>query len=97
MQLRLLPGRDDELDLTPDFWRIARKFRPMVPYAALIRKSLFDDSGGFWERMRTGEDTCMWVNLWLRGRFAFVNLPLVESAVVADSVSAYGCATTPFA
>ena len=32
----------------------------------------------------------MWINLWLRGRFAFVNLPLVESAVVEHSVSAYG-------
>jgi len=90
VQNRLLPGRAEALDLTTDFWRVARRFRPMVPYGAVIRKSLFDEIGGFWERMRTGEDTCMWVNLWLRGRFAFVNLPLVESAVVEGSVSAYG-------
>jgi hypothetical protein len=31
----------------------------------------------------------MWAHLWLRGRFAFVNLPLVESAVVGGSVSAH--------
>jgi len=90
VQTRLLPGRDETLDLTTDFWRVARRFRPMVPYAAVIRKSLFDSVNGFCERMRTGEDTCMWVNLWLRGRFAFVNLPLVESAVVEGSVSSYG-------
>ena len=90
VQMRLLAGQAEALDLTTDFWRIARKFRPMVPYAAVMRKSMFDDVGGFWERMRTGEDTCMWINLWLRGRFAFVNLPLVESAVVEHSVSAYG-------
>ncbi|MEA2676306.1 MAG: hypothetical protein QOJ81_447, partial [Chloroflexota bacterium] len=89
VQMRLLPGREEVLDLTTDFWRVALKFRPMVPYGALMRKSLFDDVGGFWERMRTGEDTCMWINLWLRGRFAFVNLPLVESAVVEGSVSAH--------
>jgi glycosyltransferase involved in cell wall biosynthesis len=90
VQVRLLPGRAEALDLTTDFWRVARKFRPMVPYAAVIRRSHFDSVGGFWERTRTGEDTCMWVNLWLRGRFAFVNLPLVESAVLESSVSAYG-------
>ena len=88
--MRLLPGREEALDLTTDFWRVARKFRPMVPYGAVMTRALFDDVGGFWERMRTGEDTCMWVNLWLRGKFAFVNLPLVESAVVEGSVSAYG-------
>jgi hypothetical protein len=32
----------------------------------------------------------MWINLWLVGRFAFVNMPLVESAVVETSVSSYG-------
>ncbi len=90
VQMRLLPGCAEALDLTADFWRVARTFRPMVPYGAVIRRSLFDEVGGFWERMRTGEDTCMWINLWLRGRFAFANRALVESAVVEGSVSAYG-------
>ncbi|MEP7359964.1 MAG: glycosyltransferase family A protein [Chloroflexota bacterium] len=90
VQVRLLPGRAEALDLTTNFWRVALKFRPMVPYGAIVRRSLFDSVGGFWEAMRTGEDTCMWVNLWLRGRFAFVNLPLVESAVIPTSVSAAG-------
>jgi glycosyltransferase involved in cell wall biosynthesis len=89
VQVRLLPGRAEAIDLTTDFWRVSLRFRPMVPYAAVIRRSLFESVGGFWERMRTGEDTCMWVNLWLRGRFCFVNLPLVESAVVYGSVSAH--------
>jgi glycosyltransferase involved in cell wall biosynthesis len=88
VQVRLLPGRDDALDLTTDFWRIARRFRPVNASAVVMRRSLFESVGGFWERMRTGEDTCMWVNLWLRGRFAFVNEPLAVSAVVAGSVSA---------
>ena len=63
VQMRLLPGRAEELDLTTDFWRIARKFRPMVPYAAVMRKSMFDDIGGFWEpcapaRTRACGSTC---------------------------------------
>jgi len=86
---RLLPGGDEERDLTDDFWRVSRKFRPMVPYGALIKKSIYDEIGGFNEEMRTGEDACMWLQLWLRGRFAFVNLPLVESAVVEGSVTAH--------
>jgi len=86
----LLPGRDGALDLTSDFWRIARKFRPINASAVVMRRSLFESVGGFWERMRTGEDTCMWVGLWLRGRFAFVNEPLAVSAVVPGSVSAQG-------
>ena len=89
VQVRSLPGREEELDLTEDFWRIARTFRPMVSYGALIRRSLYESVGGFCEQMRTGEDTCMWINLWLHGRFAFVNLPLVESAAVSGGVSAH--------
>src|SRR4051794_20490219 len=88
VQVRLLPGRAEALELTTEFWRVARHFRPMVPYGAVIRRSLYESVGGFWEEMRTGEDTCMWVHLWLQGKFAFVNLPLVESAVVQGSVSA---------
>jgi glycosyltransferase involved in cell wall biosynthesis len=88
VQIRLLPGGAAEVDMTRDFWRVSRQFRPMVPYAAVIRRSLFETVGGFCERMRTGEDTCMWIHLWLRGRFVFVNEPLVESAVVSGSVSA---------
>jgi glycosyltransferase involved in cell wall biosynthesis len=90
VQVRLLPGREEALDLTTEFWRVARKFRPVNASAVVMNRSVFENVGGFWERMRTGEDTCMWVNLWLRGRFAFVNLPLAESAVVEGSVSAQG-------
>lgn len=90
VQVRLLPGREEALDLTTEFWRVARKFRPVNASAVVMRRSMYESVGGFWERMRTGEDTCMWVNLWLRGRFAFVNLPLAASAVVEGSVSAQG-------
>jgi len=87
VQVRSLPGRDDEIDLTDEFWRIARSFRPMVPYGAVIRRSLYESVGGFCEKMRTGEDTCLWISLWLQGRFVFVNLPLVESESVSAGVS----------
>jgi len=90
VQVRSVPGAGDALDLTKDFWRVAMRFRPVHASAVVVRRSLFEDVGGFWERMRTGEDTCLWVNLWLRGRFVFVNLPLVESAVVETGVSAQG-------
>ncbi len=90
IQLRLLPGRPEELDLTTEFWRVARKFRPVNASAVVMRRSAFEAVGGFWERMRTGEDTCMWINLWLRGRFAFVNLPLTASVVAPGSVSVQG-------
>jgi glycosyltransferase involved in cell wall biosynthesis len=89
VQVRLLPGRDEVLDLTREFWSISRTFRPMVTYGALMKRSLFESIGGFPENMRTGEDACMWIELWLRGKFAFVNLPLVESEVTTGSITAH--------
>jgi glycosyltransferase involved in cell wall biosynthesis len=45
---------------------------PIVPSAAVIRRSVFDDVGLFDESLRVGEDTQFWLRLAEKWRFCYV-------------------------
>jgi glycosyltransferase involved in cell wall biosynthesis len=76
------------LDLTDSFWRVALRFMPIHPSAAIARRSLCLAVGGFPEDVRAGEDMQMWIKLWVHGRFAFVNESLFQSVAPPDGISA---------
>jgi glycosyltransferase involved in cell wall biosynthesis len=76
---RHLPTDASALDLTDEFWRVAQRFMPIHPAAMVARKSLLTAVGGFPEDLRIGEDLILFTQLWLHGRFVFVNESLFES------------------
>jgi len=86
--VRLIDGPAEGADHTADFWRIARRFPPVYPSCAFIRRSLFEAVGGFPEDMRYGEDLTLFARLWLAGRFVFVNRPLYQSGQLRGGLSA---------
>ena len=86
--VRLIDAPAEGADRTADFWRIARRFLPIFPSCAFIRRTLFATVGGFPEDMRYGEDVTLFARLWLEGRFAFVNRPLYESGQFRGGLSA---------
>jgi glycosyltransferase involved in cell wall biosynthesis len=86
--VRIVDGPREAMDLTEGFWRVARRFSPIVPSCAVIRRSAFMRVGGFPEDMRVGEDMVLFGRLWLDGRFAFVNKPLYRSGQRRGGLSA---------
>lgn len=86
--VRLIDGPAEGSDRTAEFWRIARRFMPIVPSTAIIRRSAFIRVGGFLEDVRWGEETPFFARLWLDGRFTFVNRPLYHSAQLPGGMSA---------
>ena len=86
--MRLLDAPAEPIDLTDDFWRRALRFMPIHPSSVVIRRSLYEEVGGFCGEVRNGEDTPLWAELWRRGRFVFVNKPLFTSVAPASGVSA---------
>lgn len=86
--VRLIKAPEEGADRTVDFWKIARRFSPIVPSCAVIRRTLFESVGGFPEDVRSGEDITLFARLWLEGRFAFVNRPLYHSGQLASGLSA---------
>jgi glycosyltransferase involved in cell wall biosynthesis len=86
--VRIVDGPQEAMDLTDGFWRVARRFSPIVPSCAVIRRSAFMRVGGFPEDMRVGEDMVLFGRLWLDGRFAFVNKPLYRSGQRRGGLSA---------
>ncbi len=84
---RVLDRPDDALDLTDEFWRTAIRFWPVHSSSTMVSRAAFDRAGGFPEDVRRGEDVCLWMRLWLDGRFAFVNQPLFESVAIGSGVS----------
>ena len=86
--VRLIDGPAEGSERTAEFWRIARRFMPIVPSSAVIRRSSFIQARGFETDVRWGEDIPLFARLWLEGRFAFVNRPLYSSAQRAGGLSA---------
>lgn len=84
---RLLPGPEDAIDLSDDFWRTAIGFWPVHSSSTMVSRAAFDRVGGFPTDVRRGEDVCLWMQLWLHGRFTFVNQPLFESVAIESGVS----------
>ena len=74
---RLLDGPAEAIDLTDRFWRQALKFMPIHPSALVIRRSLNNEVGGWCGEVRNGEDTPLYAEAWRKGRFVFVNKPLL--------------------
>jgi glycosyltransferase involved in cell wall biosynthesis len=85
---RLLNRSAVAFDLTDDFWRVALRLMPIHLSATIVRRSLFEEVGGFPEDVRNGEDVTLYTALWLNGRFAFVNKPLYESVAISGGLSA---------
>jgi len=86
--VRVLDNVPDVSDQSAAFWRIARRFMPIVPSSAVIKRSLFERAGGFETDVRWGEEVPLFARLWLEGRFAFVNRPLYDSAQRPTGMSA---------
>lgn len=86
---RLIDGRPEgAMDLSKDFWKIGKRWMPIVPSSTLVRKTLFFKGRGFEDDVRWGEDVPFFARLWLLGRFAFVNRPLYRSGQRPDGLSA---------
>ena len=86
--VRVIDAPPRGADRTADFWRMARRFMPIVPSSALIRRSIYLEAGGFHDDVRWGEEVPLFGRLWLEGRFAFVNRPLYRSAQRPGGMSA---------
>jgi len=86
--VRLLKAPPEAADRTVEFWRIARRFMPIVPTAAVIRRTKFLKEGGFEDDVRWGEEVPLFARLWLNGPFALVNQPLWKSTQVPTGMSA---------
>jgi glycosyltransferase involved in cell wall biosynthesis len=86
--VRVMNGPPDPVDLTDSFWRAAMRFMPIHPSAAVVRRELFERSGGYCETAWSGEDVPLWAELWRNGRFAFVNEALFTSIATPSGLSA---------
>lgn len=86
--VRVTDGAATGADRTTDFWRIARRFMPIMPSSALVKRSAFEKAGGFEDDVRWGEEVPLFARLWLNGRFAFVNRPLYRSGQRREGMSA---------
>jgi glycosyltransferase involved in cell wall biosynthesis len=86
--VRLIEGPAAGADRTREFWRIARRFMPIVPSSAVVSRSLFTKAGGFEDDVRWGEEVPLFARLWLEGSFAFVNRPLYRSGQRPGGMSA---------
>ena len=84
---RLLASPNASIDLTRDFWRVALDFMPVHSSGLMVKRSLLVAAGGFPEDVRWGEDASLWPELWLRGRFAFVNDELFSSIATYGGLS----------
>jgi glycosyltransferase involved in cell wall biosynthesis len=83
-------GGSPLMDLTDGFWRVAMRFMPIHTSATVARRSLIQHVGGFPEDVRIGEDLLLFIQLWLNGRFAFVDEALFESVAPPTGLTGSG-------
>jgi glycosyltransferase involved in cell wall biosynthesis len=67
-----------EYEHAPSLEEMLARMWPIMPSAALIRRSAFDDCGGFVEDFRGAgfEDTFLWLRLREHGHFRYISQPL---------------------
>ncbi len=69
---------------------------PIIPSATIIRRTLFERSGGFDEQIQMFEDSDLWIRLSRISRFGFVNKPLVKKRYHEASLTGANLNVMPF-
>jgi glycosyltransferase involved in cell wall biosynthesis len=60
------------------YWELLFRNFIRTPSAVTLRKAILEETAGFDEHMRNGQDYALWVELARRHSFVFVNAPLIK-------------------
>lgn len=70
------PSITEKIGLIEDYFKAGKVFTPLWTSAVMVKKSVFEELGGFSTSCKICEDVDLWCKLACRGQIAYVNIPL---------------------